>query len=76
MKNFREELKVKDFTNFENKVKENMLTALSKTETVDELEKAKKLEMQMNMTKILNNYDEVIQILIKNKNKNKEDFER
>jgi hypothetical protein len=32
--------------------------------------------MQMNMTKILNNYDEVIQILIKNKNKNKEDFER
>lgn len=30
----------------------------------------------MNMTKILNNYDEVIQILIKNKNKNKEDFER
>jgi len=76
MKNFKEELKVKDFTNFENKVKENMLTALSKTETVDELEKAKKLEMQMNMTKILNNYDEVIQILIKNKNKNKEDFER
>jgi hypothetical protein len=42
MKNFREELKVKDFTNFENKVKENMLTALSKTETVDELEKLKK----------------------------------
>ena len=55
-------------------IKENMLTALSKTETVDELEKAKKLEMQINMIKILNNYDEVIQIFIKNKNK--EDFER
>lgn len=66
MNKFKEDLKIgntNDFSKFDKQVSEKIVTALDKIEPQNIDEQMRKVEMMLNLNKIIRNYDEVIQYL-------------
>ncbi len=66
MNKFKEDLKIgntNDFSKFDKQVSEKIVTALDKIEPQNIDEQMRKVEMMLNLNKIIKNYDEVIQYL-------------
>ena len=66
MNKFKKDLKIgntNDFSKFDKQVSEKIVTALDKIEPQNIDEQMRKVEMMLNLNKIIKNYDEVIQYL-------------
>lgn len=66
MNKFKEDLKIgntNDFSKFDKQVSEKIVTALDKIEPQNIDEQMRKVEIMLNLNKIIKNYDEVIQYL-------------
>lgn len=66
MNKFKKDLKIgntNDFSKFDKQVSEKIVTALDKIEHQNIDEQMRKVEMMLNLNKIIKNYDEVIQYL-------------
>ena len=66
MNKFKKDLKIgntNDFSKFDKQVSEKIVTALDKIEPQNIDEQMRKVEMMLNLIKIIKNYDEVIQYL-------------
>lgn len=66
MNKFKKDLKIgntNDFSKFDKQVSEKIVTALDKIEPQNIDEQMRKVEMMLNLNKIIKNYDEIIQYL-------------